>query len=139
MSADSGIEHGIRKAKLFHVHQLEAHRKAGWGVSTSQFDHARRQVDPDHLAIGGHVAREAIAQRSWPAGEVEDALTRTRIDPLDDGRATAGLAASHHLVETRLVGGGVPAEGARVQVLGGWLVQKKKAGATLPPSSIVSG
>src|SRR5205807_1342647 len=51
---------------------------------------------------------------------------------------TAGLAASHHLVEPRLVGGGVPAEGARVQILGGWFVQKKKAGARLPPFSIVS-
>src|SRR5207237_10615566 len=71
-------------------------------------------------------------------GEVEDALAGPGIDPLDDGGPTAGLTASHHLVEPRLVGGGVPAEGARVEVFGGWFVQKKKAGAPLPPFSIVS-
>jgi hypothetical protein len=36
------------------------------------------------------------------------------------------------------VGAGVPAEGARVEVLGGWFFQKKRAGATLPPFSLIS-
>ena len=135
MAADGGIEHGIRKAEVLHVHQLESHRKVGWGFSPGELDHARRQVDPNQLAIRRDVAREAIAQRPRPAGEIEDALARTGVDPLDDGGPTARLAASHHLLEPLLVGGGMPAEGARVKVLGGWLVQKKKAGVALPPSA----
>jgi hypothetical protein len=48
------------------------------------------------------------------------------------------FAAGHDLVETSLVGGGVAAEGAGVQVFGGWLFQIKRAGAKLPPLRIVS-
>ena len=135
MAADGGIERGIRETKILHVHQLETHRKAGWGISTSQFDHAWRQVDPHYFAIGRHVTCEAVTQRPRPAGEVEDALAGPGINPLDDGGPTAGLAASHHLVETRLVGGGVPAEGARVQILGGWFVQKKRRERRSRPSA----
>jgi hypothetical protein len=48
------------------------------------------------------------------------------------------FAARHYLVEASLVGACVAAEGARVKVLGGWLVQMKRAGAELPPLSIIS-
>jgi hypothetical protein len=71
-------------------------------------------------------------------GQVEDSFARCGVDPLDRRVTAVGFAAGHDLVEPSFIGGRDAAEGARVQVLGGWFFQIKKAGAKLPPYSIVS-
>ena len=138
MAADGGVEAVIGKAKVLHVHQFEADREARRGVAPRKLDHSGCQVDPDDFTIGCDGLRHGVAERSRSAGEVEDAHSRTRGDPVDHGGSAMGFAPGHHFIEASLVGAGVAAEGSGVEILGGLLVQRKRAGAELPPFRIIS-
>ena len=138
MPANSGIEAAVGETKVLHVHQLEPHGEAGPRTLPGQVDHSRREIDPDDLAAGRDGLGDGVGERSWAAGQIEDPLAGRWLNPLDHRGAAMGLAARHHLVEALLIGGRNAAEGAGVEVLGGSLVQIKRAGAELPPLSIIS-
>ena len=125
----------IGKPKVLDIHQLERSGRPG-GASrwASSIIPGARSI-PTTSPPGATALREGIAERPGTAGQVEDPLSRAGMDPIDYGGPAMRFAASHDLVEAPLIGVGDPAEGARVQVLGGWLVQIKRAGAKLPPSA----
>src|ERR1700730_19110908 len=98
MAAGDSIETVIRKPKIFHVNKPEQKRKTGGSVPLRTFDHAGSEVDPDHVAIGCDRLSEPVAERSWPAGQVEDSLSWHHLEPLAQGGPGARFAAGHHTV-----------------------------------------
>src|SRR5438874_946817 len=113
--AGRGVEGGAGKVEVLDVHHLEARvRDAG---CASELDHALRQVDPGHLAVGRDLRGDGFAQRAGSAGQVEHAHARPELEQLDRALAATGLTAGHDLVEPPLVRRGMPAEDRRIEVL----------------------
>src|SRR5207244_4703471 len=101
-------------AKVLDVHELEWQQQAGVCVALANLDHAGGEVEPDDVAVRWYGLGEPVAESARPARQVEDALARHQLEPLDQRRPPARLAAGHHLVQPLLIGGRVTTERARV-------------------------
>ena len=97
---------------------ITSNRALGVWLALSKLDHPGREVHANDLSAGRDLLREAPAQRSGAAREVQDAHSRLRVDQLEDSQPPARFAPRHDLLEAALICERMAAEDRRKQLLG---------------------
>src|SRR2546421_111585 len=116
--AGDGVEARVGESKLFHVHELEAHRKAGGRSRLGGLQHPRRQVDPHRLAVRSHPLGQLQGDGARTTGQVEDAVSGSGLNRVDQEQAGAQPSLPPQVVLALLVAAGVAREYRGKEFLG---------------------
>src|SRR5919197_5444417 len=117
VTADRGIEAGVGKAQVFHVHELESDWETRRCSRVRDLDHPGCEVDADGFPIGRDTLSEAKGQRPRSACQVEDLLSWDRCNPVDQPKTAGMVAVAQQLLLSSPVGLGMAAEDIGEQLL----------------------